>query len=91
MESHQLLVLRDHCSSAFGDIKYLICHVTSANRVIEGSYNSLSGSSSWYVTSLPSLVTIGGSRDIIFLVCHVIFQGHLIKGSYEFIIRNPSR
>ena len=48
-----------HLSSTSGDIKYLICHVTSQNHVFEGSCNFLSGSFSWYVTTLPSLVAIG--------------------------------
>ena len=42
-----------------GNIKYLICHVTSQNIVIEEPCNFKSGSSSWYVSTLPSLVTIG--------------------------------
>ena len=32
--------------------------VTSQKHVIEGSSNLISESSSWYVTNLPSLVTI---------------------------------
>ena len=48
-----------HWYSANGDIKYLTCDVTSQNHVIEGSCKFLSGSSSWYVTSLPSLVAMG--------------------------------
>ena len=34
-------------------------HVTLQNYVIEGSGNFMGGSSTWYVTTLPSLVTIG--------------------------------
>ena len=49
--------LGGHWSHASGDRKYLICHVTSQNREIEGSGNFLS--SSWYATTLPSLVAIG--------------------------------
>ena len=41
-----------------GDM-FLICQVTSQNHVIEGSCNFLSGNSSWYVTTLLSLVAIG--------------------------------
>ena len=36
-----------NCDS--GDIKYLICHITSQNQVFEESCNSMSGSSSLYV------------------------------------------
>ena len=32
-----------------GDMKYLICHVTSLNHMIEGSSNFMSGNSSLYV------------------------------------------
>ena len=45
-------------SCSIGDIKYLICHVTSQNHVIEGSFNFMSGNSSMYITSLSSLVVI---------------------------------
>ena len=48
-----------HWSSASGDINYLTCHVALQNHVIEGSSNFMSGSSSWYMTTLASLVTIG--------------------------------
>ena len=47
-----------HWSSASEYIKYLICHVTSKNHVTEELWNFLSGSSSWYVTSLSCLVAI---------------------------------
>ena len=42
-----------------GDMKNLICNVTSQNHVIEGLRIFMSGSSSWHVTTLPSLVAIG--------------------------------
>ena len=38
---------------------YVTLHVTSQNHVIEGSDNFMSGSSSWYLTTLPSLIAIG--------------------------------
>ena len=46
-------------SSASADTKYLICKVISQNHVNEVSSNFMSGSSSWYVTILPSLMSIG--------------------------------
>ena len=52
-------MLGGHWLSTSGDIKYLICHVTSQNYVIEGSCNFMSASSSLYVTTLPNLVAIG--------------------------------
>ena len=51
--------LGGYWSSAKGDTNYLICHVMLQNHVNEGSCNLLSGSSSCYVTTLPSLVVIG--------------------------------
>ena len=33
-------------------------HVTLQNYIIEGSRNFMGGSSTWYVTTVPSLVTI---------------------------------
>ena len=48
-----------HWSITIGDMNYLTCHVTFQNHVIEGSSNFMSGSSSWYITTLPSLVAIG--------------------------------
>ena len=59
MESHYIPMFGGHWANTSGDRKYLICHVTSQNQVIEGSSNFLSGSPSWYVTTLPSLVVIG--------------------------------
>ena len=60
--------------------------MTSQKHVIEGSSNFMSGSSSWYVTTLPSLEAIGIviSRDIMLLVVHVIKQDYVIKGSGEY-------
>ena len=37
----------------------ITCHMTSQNHVSEGSSNFMSGSFSWYATTLPSLVAIG--------------------------------
>ena len=59
MVSHHLAMFGGHWSSASGDVKYLTCHVTLQNYVIEGSVNFVSGSSSWYITTLPSLVATG--------------------------------
>ena len=58
MVSHYLAIFDDHWSSAGGDIKYLTCHVTFQNHVVEGSSNFISESSSRYITTLPSLVTL---------------------------------
>ena len=38
---------------------YVTLHATSQNHMIEGSNKFMSGSSSWYVTTLPSLIAIG--------------------------------
>ena len=59
MESHHLAIFGGDWGNVSGDIKYLIYHVASQNNVIKGSSNFLSRSSSWYVTTLPSLVVIG--------------------------------
>ena len=59
MGSYDLAIFGGNLLSASGDIKYSICHVTSQNYVIEGSSNFMSGSSSWYVTTLTRLVAIG--------------------------------
>ena len=57
--SHHLAIFYGHWSSASGDTKYLTSHVTLQNHVIEGSSNFMSVSSSWYITTLPSLKGIG--------------------------------
>ena len=75
--------LGDHRSSTRGDIKYLTYHVTLQNYVIDGPSNFMSGSSSWYITTLPNLVAIGIVKLEIF-VCHVISPDHMIKGSCDF-------
>ena len=48
-----------HWSSASGDIRNLIYHVTSQDRVIEGSCEFMGRSSSLYVSALPCLVAKG--------------------------------
>ena len=58
-ESHHFAIFCGHWFSASGDIKYLTFYVTLLNHLIEGSCNFLSGSSSWHVPTLPSLVAIG--------------------------------
>ena len=59
MASHHIAMFGGHWSIAIGDRKYLMCHVTSQNPVIERSSNFISGSYSWYVTALPSVMAIG--------------------------------
>ena len=61
MESYYFAMFHSHWywSSANGDIRYLICHVISQKHVIEESSDIVNGSSSWYVTTLPSLVVVG--------------------------------
>ena len=56
--SHHLTTFGSHWSIANGN-KYSIWRVTLQNHVIEGSSNFMSESSSWYVTTLSSLVKIG--------------------------------
>ena len=56
--SHHLAMFGGHWSVEIGDIKYLMCQGTSQNHVIEASSNLMNGSTSWYVTTLSSLVTI---------------------------------
>ena len=45
-------------STASGNVKYYICHMTRKKHLIEGSCD-MSGSSSYYFTILASLVVIG--------------------------------
>ena len=59
MISQHLAMFAGHWSGASGNMKYLICHATSLTHVIEGLCNFMSGSSSFYVTTLPSLVVLG--------------------------------
>ena len=59
MVSHHLIMFGGHWSNASGNMKYLICHMTSQNRVIEGERKFMSGSSLWYITTLSSLVALG--------------------------------
>ena len=80
-----------HWSSGSGDKKYLICHVTSQNQVIEGSRNFIDGSSSMYVTNLPNLVATGIVIVEMFLVCHVILTDYVIKGSFSVWIERLSK
>ena len=45
MVSHHLIMFGGHWSNASGNMKYLICHMTSQNHVIEGERKFMSGSS----------------------------------------------
>ena len=60
-----------------GDIKYLICHVTSPNHMLEGSCNFMCENFSLYGTTL--VVKFGGhrygdSRDVFSLSCDLTTQ-----------------
>ena len=67
-------------SSSTRDITDPTYHVTSQDHVIEGSRNFVSETSSLYVTTLPSLVTIGIVVVEVFLICHTISHDGAIKG-----------
>ena len=54
-----LAMFGGHWFSTSGDRKHLTCHLTLQNHVIEGSSNPMKVSSSWYITTLPSLVAVG--------------------------------
>ena len=56
--SHHIVMLNVYWSGASGGIKYLKCHANLQNHVIERSSNFMSGSSSSYITTLPSLLVI---------------------------------
>ena len=58
MVSHRLAMFGDHWSSASGNIKCLIFHVTPQNHLIEGSCKFMNKTSLLYVNTLPSLVAI---------------------------------
>ena len=75
--------------SASGAIIYLICHLASKEHMIEGSYGFMGGSSSFYVTNLPSLLDIRNAVEM-FLVCHIILQENLIKVLSDFMGRISS-
>ena len=50
-------VIDGHWSNASGNAIYLVCHMTLQSHVLGGS-NFISGSSSWYITILTSVVTM---------------------------------
>ena len=70
---------------------YFICHVTSQDHPIEGSFKFIGESYSWYVTALRSFVTIGILIVDTFLIFHVNSRDHMFKGLCEFMGRNPSQ
>ena len=59
MVSHHVVIFSRHWSTKGGDLKLLICHMTSQNCVAEGSCNLVSRISSLYVITPPSFVAIG--------------------------------
>ena len=64
-----------HCGG--GDIS-LICQKISQDHVIKGQCNFMSGSSSFYVTNLTSLVAIGIMVVEMSLIHHVILEDYVI-------------
>ena len=48
----------EHFSNESGDMTYLICHMTSQDRVIKGSCDFMSGRFLICHTTLPSVMTI---------------------------------
>ena len=66
-------------SSASGDVKDLICEVTSEDYLIEGSCKLMGDSCSWYFITLKNLVTIGIVKMKICLY-YVTTQDHMFKG-----------
>ena len=68
MVNHHLNMFNAPCSNTTGGMKHLICHMTSENHVTEGSSIFMSGSFSWFVTTLLCLVAIGIAVVKMFLV-----------------------
>ena len=56
--SHHLAIFGSHCSGGNIGITYLLFHVNPKDHLNKESRDFRIGSSSVYVTSLPSLVTI---------------------------------
>ena len=63
---------------------YLMCHVTSGDKLTEGSNQFLIASSGLYVITLIGLVTIGIVMVEMFSIPHVTSRDHMFKGLYEF-------
>ena len=78
-----------HWPSASEDIRYLICHLTSQDLVLEELCDFKGGSSSLNVTTLPNVVALGIVDGKYFLICHMILQDHVIEGSCDFMGRSP--
>ena len=90
--SHHVGMYGGHWSIACGDIKYLVCRLTSQNHMIEGHVTS------WVRTphGMSHLAKFGCymyriSRDIMFSVCHVIKLDYFSKGSVDYNNRRPSK
>ena len=64
---------------------YLTFHVTSHDKLIEGSCQFMRGCFLQYVSTLKSFVTI----SIVFN-CHVTSSEHMFKRLYEFMGGSPS-
>ena len=60
MLSHHFVQLGAHRASASGDIMHLICYPISHDHLFQWSCDSIGGSPSRKVTTLPYLVSIGG-------------------------------
>ena len=89
---HHLTVFCGHWSLANRKIKYLICHVTPQNNLIERSSNfeSLNSLCTWYQLAKFGGHRYCGSGDT-FLDFQVIKQGDVIKASGDCNNTSPSR
>ena len=59
MASHNFAMFVGHWPDASESITSLVFRVISEDHVSEGSHDFMGGSSSLYVTTLPSLIAVG--------------------------------
>ena len=84
-----VILIISHCPVKFGglrfygigDIKLLICHVTSRDLVVRGSCDIMDEFSSPESTTLPNFVAIGfAEEEILFYIGHVTSHAHVVTG-----------
>ena len=78
--SHRPVKFRGHRLCGIGDIKLLICHVTSRNYVVRGSCGIMGQFPSSETTTLPNFVAIGlAEEEILFYIGHLTSHAHVVN------------
>ena len=79
--SHSPVKFGGHKPCGIGDIKLLICRLTSRDHVVRGSCGIMGEFPSSQTTTLPNFAAIGfAEQEILFYIGHVTSRVHMVNG-----------